>query len=515
MSAAPVGIALEQGTGVLAINGSPSADTVYVTRINDSAGRFVSVQVAASTGGVRQSTVVFPRSQVTGVRFFGGMGNDFCDAGTLLPATLYGGGGNDTLVGGSGADLINGNGGWDSLRGRNGNDTLIGTAGVDLLDGGFHDDVMNIDVNFASLAAAHYRASIDEDLVKDTDTVNLSLSAIDTEYLYENMVAPVFTEVKALTVKLDPLVKLLDKSLGDVFGSAVEAVDGVFGTSFGSKKIRELVTGDVAKVVSIVETINSKTIDELAATLPAKLRLGSFSMFMKADGTPGLAPTPNSSDIFNRTTNSSVVPVFRDLISLLKGHGFAFPVIESPVQASRLVTGHVANFVIFTLPELNFAKAVKLLDVAVKTPPGIVSAGVSVTASAGFTITAKATIGYDSYGLVTGDLKDGTFAKDVSLVVSLRAQATQSVTVDFLDLGIVSVVGIEAGIKQTADFGARFTLGSEKFRLSSLDGGHLDIQFKLGVLKIEVSWFTKTEVFWFEVHSDSGVVWSKQIDLFK
>jgi Ca2+-binding RTX toxin-like protein len=80
--------------------------------------------------------------------------------GVLVPATLIGGPGNDTiyggagnnvisggdgddrLVGGDGNDIIDGGAGDDFLSGSNGNDLLVGGAGDDLLIGGFGDDIL-------------------------------------------------------------------------------------------------------------------------------------------------------------------------------------------------------------------------------------------------------------------------------------------------------------------------------------------------------------------------------------
>jgi Ca2+-binding RTX toxin-like protein len=54
----------------------------------------------------------------------------------LVPATLSGGDGNDTVVGGAGADAVHGDRGNDVLSGGAGDDTLAGGAGHDVLDGG-------------------------------------------------------------------------------------------------------------------------------------------------------------------------------------------------------------------------------------------------------------------------------------------------------------------------------------------------------------------------------------------
>ena len=64
-------------------------------------------------------------------------------AGDLLPDTLIGGAGNDTLSGADSDDLLVGNAGDDLMGGGGGNDTLLGGAGRDTLDGGNGNDIVD------------------------------------------------------------------------------------------------------------------------------------------------------------------------------------------------------------------------------------------------------------------------------------------------------------------------------------------------------------------------------------
>lgn len=64
-------------------------------------------------------------------------------AGDLLPDTLIGGAGSDTLSGADSDDLLVGNAGDDLMGGGGGNDTLLGGAGRDTLDGGTGDDTVD------------------------------------------------------------------------------------------------------------------------------------------------------------------------------------------------------------------------------------------------------------------------------------------------------------------------------------------------------------------------------------
>lgn len=72
-------------------------------------------------------------------------------SGVVVPVTLVGGAGNDTLEdneqahtldGGPGEDRLTGSGGNDTLRGGDGNDTIDGGDGADSIDAGAGDDLL-------------------------------------------------------------------------------------------------------------------------------------------------------------------------------------------------------------------------------------------------------------------------------------------------------------------------------------------------------------------------------------
>jgi hypothetical protein len=64
------------------------------------------------------------------------------DKEITIPATIWGGGGDDDLVGGGGDDLIFGEGGEDNIDGGEGNDILSGGDDNDKLNGGRDLDVL-------------------------------------------------------------------------------------------------------------------------------------------------------------------------------------------------------------------------------------------------------------------------------------------------------------------------------------------------------------------------------------
>jgi Ca2+-binding RTX toxin-like protein len=108
--------------------------------------------ICENTPGV-PTELVCKASLVVGFEVNGGEGDDTFSVSSVivLPVTMRGGPGNDTLVGGglsdkliggAGNDKLTGRGGDDLLYGGPGNDELLGGAGNDVLRGG-PSDVMN------------------------------------------------------------------------------------------------------------------------------------------------------------------------------------------------------------------------------------------------------------------------------------------------------------------------------------------------------------------------------------
>ncbi len=138
--------------GVLTIEGTRRADLIDVAPTILRAGR------AGLKVTVDGHVSFFRARAVQKIRITAGTGNDDVRLNTsapvivpnpftgrsstqyvnplAIPATVSGGGGNDTLVGGWGDDLLTGDAGNDSLAGDDGRDTLLGGEGDDTLAGG-------------------------------------------------------------------------------------------------------------------------------------------------------------------------------------------------------------------------------------------------------------------------------------------------------------------------------------------------------------------------------------------
>ncbi len=94
------------------------------------------------------SMTSFDIASVTGISGILGKGNDSlivseANGKISIPATIFGGDGNDQITGGSGNDSLDGGAGNDSLSGGAGDDILAGNAGNDSLSGGSGDDQLD------------------------------------------------------------------------------------------------------------------------------------------------------------------------------------------------------------------------------------------------------------------------------------------------------------------------------------------------------------------------------------
>ncbi|HTK78764.1 MAG TPA: hypothetical protein VL371_26130, partial [Gemmataceae bacterium] len=132
----PSGISLSATTGTLTVNGTGGNDTINVALRTPIPGAPAVLRVR-SNGFYRG----FSPTSVKRMTVNAANGNDVVDLTPLtVPATIYGGAGNDTLTGGNAADQIFGGAGDDKLFGRAGNDILKGEDGNDRLDGGTGGD---------------------------------------------------------------------------------------------------------------------------------------------------------------------------------------------------------------------------------------------------------------------------------------------------------------------------------------------------------------------------------------
>jgi len=123
--------------GVLTVAGTNGADGIFFIPRGRPTAANANVRVLLDG-----QNLVF--SGVNSILVYGLDGNDFIHlAGAIrVPATVFGGAGDDRIKGGKGSDLLVGGDGNDWINGGQGNDVIIGGQGFDRLIGGPGDDLL-------------------------------------------------------------------------------------------------------------------------------------------------------------------------------------------------------------------------------------------------------------------------------------------------------------------------------------------------------------------------------------
>jgi Ca2+-binding RTX toxin-like protein len=143
-----------------------------------------SVKVHHDLGPASPGISVF--SGVTAIEMHLGAGNDLGMVSSQLsiPATMFGGSGDDNLVGGGGDDVLIGGGGFD---------LLLGMAGMDLLVGGQNSDIMSGDGGGDVFVGGDTSLDMTGSLTGETAQIQSRRSALDavmdawtTDDCYEN-----------------------------------------------------------------------------------------------------------------------------------------------------------------------------------------------------------------------------------------------------------------------------------------------------------------------------------------
>lgn len=150
----PSPISVTRSNGVLTIANVGGIATDIRIGLDAATSR---LQVESLTDGMMASLFRSPLEGLRGVVVNLGPQSDRFNASTIvLPITVNGGAGNDTIVGGAWTDLLNGEAGADSIIAGGGRDTVSGGVGDDTLDGGASIDLlMEVgDVSFTLTSAS-------------------------------------------------------------------------------------------------------------------------------------------------------------------------------------------------------------------------------------------------------------------------------------------------------------------------------------------------------------------------
>src|SRR5207244_3370583 len=124
--------------GVLTVAGTLGSDAIFIIPKGKPTAQNATVRVFMNG----QNLGTF--SAVNSMTIYALDGNDFVHlAGSIrVPATVFGGAGDDRIKGGKGNDILAGGDGNDWLNGGQGNDILIGGNGSDRLVGGPGDELL-------------------------------------------------------------------------------------------------------------------------------------------------------------------------------------------------------------------------------------------------------------------------------------------------------------------------------------------------------------------------------------
>jgi len=231
--------------------GDLAKDTVTVSGTNGND----KVQVTAASGGVLITGLASQVSITDGeidkdtvtINAFGG--NDIVDASKLpagvVPLTLDGGGGNDTLAGGGGPDTLFGRDGNDVLSGGKSLDTLRGGSGNDLFLWGLGDggDIVEGEGDIDTIRFTG--SKLDDFFVVSAVAALTRVSASDGANLVINDVERL--EIRALA-GADSII------IGDLAGTDVTQIAVDLAATAGGK------TADTkADTVSVLGTLNGNT----------------------------------------------------------------------------------------------------------------------------------------------------------------------------------------------------------------------------------------------------------------
>ncbi len=136
----PSPISVTRNNGVLTIANVAGIATDIRIGLDVATSR---IQIESLTDGAVASVFRSPIEGLRGIVVNLGAQNDRFEASTILvPVTVNGGAGNDTIIGGAWTDLLNGDAGADSIIAGGGRDTVSGGAGDDTLDGGASIDLL-------------------------------------------------------------------------------------------------------------------------------------------------------------------------------------------------------------------------------------------------------------------------------------------------------------------------------------------------------------------------------------
>lgn len=370
-------------------------------------------------------------------RLYGENGDDILNGGTGNDQ-LWGGNNNDDLNGQSGNDVLWGGVGDDLLQGWSGNDILHGESGGDELYGGSGDDQLfasedqrtdrHADMLSGGSGDDLLRGIIGQDELdggRDNDTYEALLDFGRAGRIQGAAITPGRNEDRETLVIDLHLGTFADEILQPFIEDVKSVIDPI-------EDVVDFIQSDIPVISDVLEFIGRDGITyvDIIERLPGGERVNDLIDFVNAvSGATDSIQVNNgavrigSVEIAGSrvTTDLSVVgDVLRDnaLVRTLSGVGVEFDILDNPARVAEFFLGHDVNLISYDLPEININESITFAHVEIPVP--VLSFIRIVGDFKGlFGFRAAATLGYDTYGLRTGDWTDGFFVSDAIAEVTL------------------------------------------------------------------------------------------------
>ena len=252
---------------------------------------------------------------------------------------------------------------------------------------------------------------------------------LNTKSFTENYIQPIFEEIDGIFKPLQDINRVLTTNLPglDSIGINVNLL------SFASEAQAE----PVKTFFKTVDGVAKLVTDAKKLTANKNISLGSFSLNATTKGVVSPAPFKDSLD-----------PSLQAFLNTAKtvGNGFAFPILDTPINAFNLLLGKDANLFEFTIAPIstNFSLIQNFPPFFIPPVPVAFNAFIQAGANLG---TNPLVLGYDTTGLTSGNPLNGFFIKGDKPIFTV---------VPSLIAGIIADAGLASADITLTAFGSAF-----------------------------------------------------------
>jgi hypothetical protein len=280
--------------------------------------------------------------------------------------------------------------------------------------------------------------------------ISLDNVQLDIGSFVVNLLKPIVTDIQIATKNqtLGNIISLLQtpipiiSSLAHTNITFASILDGVAGIH-----VEDFING-----INDINKINPANFDQASGNI----LLGNFSF--------SLSPTTNQMTASSKDATPpdvfGAISAVTSAVDALKKVGFAFPILDQPVQVIGMLLNQPATFFTYTTPALN--ADVHYTNVLHPIP---LIPLVAVTIDGDLNFHAQATFGFDSTGLMDGNFADGFFVQG-ALANNAIAQLASGLTIS---------VGLDAGDFQFGPFSLSSILSKIGINFSQLKSNFLTL----------------------------------------